>query len=259
MSTRTPLTKVVVLIPTYNERESLPLVVEKVRRLSPELDILVLEDNSPDGTGAVADELSAADPQVFVMHRQGKEGLGKAYLAGFRWAEEHGYDAVIEMDADGSHRAEHLPAMLAAGADADVVIGSRWVKGGKVENWPIQRILLSRLGNLYIRAALGMPVGDATAGFRLYRVSTFDRLGLDHVESAGFSFQADLTRRAVKAGLKIVEVPITFVERELGESKMDPNIMTEELKLVTRWGIADRSEQVHAILKQLRGRRSSGS
>lgn len=244
---RLPLNRVVVLIPTYNEAANLPVIVERVRGCAPSVDILVLDDNSPDGTGRIADGLAAADDQVKVMHRKGKEGLGAAYLAGFEWALAQGYDALVEMDADGSHRPEHLPELLAAAEDADVVIGSRWVPGGAVVNWPWHRKLLSVGGNQYIRLLLGMPVNDATAGFRVYRAEALRIMGLDHIESHGYCFQTDLTWRAVKAGLKIVEVPITFVEREVGDSKMTSDIFTESLSNVTAWGIRHRREQLASL------------
>ena len=195
---RPPIERVAVLIPTYNERENLPLIVARVREGVPDVDVAVLDDNSPDGTGQVADELAVADPKVTVIHRQGKEGLGAAYLAGFRWALDQGYDAVVEMDADGSHRPEDLPAMLEAAKDADLVIGSRYVRGGTVVNWPLSRKAISMGGNLYIRAILGMPVNDATAGYRVYRAGTLRRIGLGDVESAGYVFQTDLTVRTVR-------------------------------------------------------------
>lgn len=244
---RPPLAKVLVLIPTYNERENLPKIVQRVRASVPHLDILVLDDNSPDGTGAVADELAATDPQVKVLHRKGKEGLGAAYLAGFLWGLEQGYDALIEMDADGSHRPEHLPAMLQAAADADVVIGSRWVPGGSVVNWPVHRKALSVGGNQYIRILLGMPVNDATAGYRIYRAGALRAIGLEKVESHGYCFQTDLTWKAVRAGLTVVEVPITFVEREVGDSKMSSDIFKESLINVTLWGVKYRAGQIKAL------------
>lgn len=236
------------LIPTYNERENLPPIVERVRTCVPEADILVLDDNSPDGTGVVADALAAADERVQVLHRQGKEGLGAAYLAGFAWALERGYDAMVEMDADGSHQPEHLPMMLEAARDADLVIGSRYVPGGQVVNWPMERKAISIAGNVYIRAILGMPVHDATAGYRVYRAETLQTIGLDEVESAGYCFQADLTLRTVRAGLTIVEVPITFIERELGDSKMDGDVVRESMLRITGWGLAHRRQQLRALL-----------
>ncbi|GAB77168.1 dolichol-phosphate mannosyltransferase [Austwickia chelonae] len=252
---RPPLEKVVVLIPTYNERENLPVIAKRVREAVPECDILVLEDNSPDGTGEVADALAAEDDKIQVMHRKGKEGLGKAYLAGFEWAMEKGYDAVVELDADGSHRPEHLPSLLAAAANADVVIGSRWVPGGSVVNWPAHRKALSVYGNLYIAVLLGMPVRDATAGFRVYRTDALRMMGLEHVESHGYCFQTDLTWKAVKAGLEIVEVPIMFVEREIGDSKMSGDIVRESLINVTSWGLKYRAGQVKSAFGRARSGR----
>ena len=245
---RPPLQRVAVLIPTYNERDTLPVVVRRVREVTPDVDIMVLDDNSPDGTGAVADALAADDPQVHVLHRAGKEGLGAAYLAGFRWALDAGYDAVVEMDADGSHRPEHLPTLLAAAADADAVIGSRWIRGGSVVNWPLHRKALSVGGNIYVKVLLGMPVHDATAGYRVYRADALRTMGLDDVASQGYCFQTDLTWRAVKAGLTVVEVPITFVEREVGASKMSRDIMTESLRRITGWGVAYRTRQVRELV-----------
>lgn len=247
---RPPIERVAVLIPTYNERENLPLIVARVRECVPDVDVVVLDDNSPDGTGQVADELAAADPKVAVVHRQGKEGLGAAYLAGFRWALDQGYDAVVEMDADGSHRPEDLPAMLEAAKDADLVIGSRYVRGGTVVNWPLSRKAISMGGNLYIRAILGMPVNDATAGYRVYRADTLRRIGLDDVESAGYVFQTDLTVRTVRAGLRVVEVPITFIEREIGESKMDGDVVKESMRRITGWGLEHRRQQAEQILRR---------
>lgn len=245
-----PVRRVLICIPTYNERENLPLVVAGVREHAPEADILVLDDNSPDGTGALADELAAADEHVHVLHRAGKEGLGMAYLAGFDWGLERGYDAIMEMDADGSHQPKYLPAMIAAIADADVVIGSRYVRGGSVVNWPATRKALSMGGNLYIRMILGMGVHDATAGFRVYRASALRTIGLEQVASQGYCFQTDLTVRAVRAGLKIVEVPIEFVEREIGASKMNNDIVKESMARITRWGIEHRTGQVKKLVKR---------
>jgi dolichol-phosphate mannosyltransferase len=235
---------VLVVVPTYNEREALPAIVARTRDAVPTAHILVADDNSPDGTGAVADALAAADTHVHVLHREGKLGLGAAYLAGFRWGSAHGYDTLVEMDADGSHPPERLPALLDALADADVAIGSRWVPGGEVVNWPRTRELLSRGGNTYARLLLGVPVHDATAGFRAYRRSALERLDLADVQSQGYCFQVDLTRRAAAAGLRIVEVPITFVERQVGDSKMSRAIVAEALWRVTAWGIADRTRRL---------------
>jgi dolichol-phosphate mannosyltransferase len=247
LSDRT-IERVLVCIPTYNERENLPAVVRRVRESVPSADILVLDDNSPDGTGEVADELAASDPGLHVLHRAGKEGLGRAYLAGFGWALERGYDAVVEMDADGSHQPEQLPALLAAvRSGADLVIGSRWVRGGSVVNWPMHRKALSVGGNLYIRVLLGMPVHDATAGYRVYTADALRRIGLHDVASQGYSFQTDLTRRAVALGMTVVEVPITFVEREVGDSKMSGAIMRESLQRITAWGVRHRADQLRHL------------
>jgi dolichol-phosphate mannosyltransferase len=244
------LGRVLVCIPTYNERENLPLVVRRIRAAVPAADLLVLDDSSPDGTGEVADALAAEDDHVQVMHRAGKEGLGRAYLAGFHRALADGYDAIVEMDADGSHQPEQLPALLAALRDADVVIGSRWVRGGSVVNWPLHRKALSVGGNLYIRALLGMPVHDATAGFRVYTADALRRIGLHDVASQGYSFQTDLTRRAVALGLRVVEVPITFIEREIGSSKMSGAIMRESLQRITVWGVHHRADQLRRLRRR---------
>ncbi len=248
---RPPLTRVAVLIPTYNERENLAPIVHRVRAATPDVDVVVLDDASPDGTGEVADQLAAADDRVHVIHRPGKHGLGAAYLEGFHWAMDAGYDAVVEMDADGSHQPEHLPALLDAARDADLVIGSRWVPGGSVVNWPVHRKALSVGGNVYTRLLLGMPVSDATAGFRVYRTDALRRIGLSDVASQGYCFQVDLTWRAVRRGLTVVEVPITFVEREVGDSKMSRDVMTESLRRITSWGVGYRGAQVRSRVARL--------
>ena len=244
------LERIVVIIPTYNEAENLPLIVQRVRTAVPTVDILVADDNSPDGTGDIADALAAADASVKVMHRQGKEGLGAAYLAGLAWAIDNGYDAVVEMDADGSHQPEQLPRLLKALEDADLVLGSRWVPGGAVQNWPKSRELLSRGGSTYTRLALGIDVHDATGGYRAFRTSALKALNLEQVESAGYCFQIDLAWRALQAGLNIREVPITFVEREIGESKMSQSIVVEALWRVTVWGAEHRFNQLKSALKK---------
>jgi dolichol-phosphate mannosyltransferase len=244
---RPPIGKIVVLIPTYNERENVSLIVSRLRAAVPEADVLVLDDYSPDGTGQVADQLAAADSQVRVLHRKSKEGLGAAYLAGFAWALEHGYDVMVEMDADGSHQPEQLGSLLGALAGADVVLGSRWVPGGSVVNWPFHRKFLSVGGNLYVRVLLGMPIGDATGGFRAYRASALRTLDLHEVASQGYCFQVDLAWRAIRAGLTVVEVPITFVERTIGDSKMSQDIVNESLRSITMWGARYRIGQVRSL------------
>ncbi len=232
--------RVLVVLPTYDERASLPGVIRRLRDCRPDVDALVVDDASPDGTGAVADALAACDPAVHVLHRAGKDGLGRAYLDGFAWGLERGYDVLVEMDADGSHPPEQLGRLLERLAKADVVIGSRYVPGGAVLDWPRRRLLLSRGGNVYTRLMLGLPVHDATAGYRAYRAEGLARMDLADVESEGYCFQVDLTRRAVAAGLRLSEVPITFVEREQGQSKMSSDIVREALWNVTRWGVRDR-------------------
>jgi dolichol-phosphate mannosyltransferase len=228
------------VVPTYNEIENLADIVARVRRAVPAVDLLLVDDGSPDGTGELADRIAADDPQVRVLHRTVKEGLGAAYRAGFRAALDAGYDVIGEMDADGSHQPEQLPALFAALADADLVIGSRWVPGGSVVNWPWHRRALSQAGNLYTRALLGMPVRDATAGFRLYRRRTLEAVHLERVQSLGYVFQVELVHRTLQAGLRVVEVPIEFVERVRGDSKMTPDVARESLVRITRWGLAQR-------------------
>jgi dolichol-phosphate mannosyltransferase len=242
--------RVLVVIPTYDERENLELIVDRVRRATPRVDILVADDNSPDGTGDIADRIAAADNQVHVLHRAGKQGLGAAYLAGFAWALDRGYDAVVEMDADGSHQPEQLPRLLEALGRADVVLGSRWVPGGRVENWPAHRLFLSRGGNTYTRLALGIPVKDATGGYRAFRRAALEALDLADVASQGYCFQVDLAWRAVQRGLRVVEVPITFVERVRGDSKMSGSIVRESLTKVTQWGIRHRLDQLRGLTRR---------
>jgi dolichol-phosphate mannosyltransferase len=233
------LGRVLVIVPTYNERENLPMIVGRLREAVPEAHLLVADDDSPDGTGAIADDLAASDDHVHVLHRPGKQGLGAAYIAGFRWGLSEGFDVLVEMDADGSHRPEELPLLLdALGAGADLVIGSRWVPGGRLVNWPASREFLSRGANTYARLMLGVPVRDTTAGFRAYRASTLEKIGLDDVQSEGYCFQIDLTLRTIRHGLRVAEVPITFVERTAGASKMSRSIVAEATWRVTLWGLA---------------------
>jgi dolichol-phosphate mannosyltransferase len=245
--------RVLVVIPTYDEAENLEIIVDRVRRAVPEVDVLVADDNSPDGTGEIADRLAAADPQVHVLHRAGKQGLGAAYVAGFGWAREHGYEAVVEMDADGSHAPEELPRLLDMLTDADMVIGSRWVRGGKVLNWPLHRLILSRGGNLYTRLALGMPIRDATGGYRVYRMPVLDKIDVESVASQGYCFQVDLAWRAYRSGFRCAEVPITFAERERGASKMSSSIVREAFWRVTVWGTRARLAALRRIVGGRRG------
>lgn len=232
--------RVAVIVPTYNERDNIEMIVARVRAAVPSADLLVVDDGSPDGTGDLADKLAAEDSSVHVLHRPGKAGLGAAYIAGFRWALDEDYGAVVEMDADGSHSPEELPALLSALAGADVVLGSRWVPGGKVLNWPKSREVLSRGGNAYARLMLGIKLRDATGGYRAYRASALRRIGLDHIQSQGYCFQIDLALRAVQAGLHVTEVPITFTERIHGTSKMSRAIVAEAFWRVAIWAASGR-------------------
>jgi len=243
------LGRVAVIVPTYNERENLEPIVGRVRASVAAADILVIDDNSPDGTGEVADKLAAADPHVHVLHRQAKSGLGSAYVTGFGWALDRGYGVLVEMDADGSHDPAELPALLAALEHADLVIGSRWVPGGTVLNWPKSREILSRGANTYARIMLGIGIRDATAGYRAYRADTLRAVGLEQVISRGYCFQIDLVLRSLRAGLAVTEVPITFTERTRGASKMSKAIVAEAFWRVTQWGVAAR----------LRGRNAAGN
>jgi dolichol-phosphate mannosyltransferase len=244
--------RVLVIIPTYNEADNIRIIVGRLRSAVPSVDVLIADDNSPDGTGAIADELAATDTQIHVLHRAGKQGLGAAYLAGFAWAGEHHYDAVVEMDADGSHAPEQLPRLLDALAEADAVLGSRWVRGGTVVNWPWHRWMISRTGNLYVRLALGMTIKDATGGYRAYRMPVLDKMDIATVASQGYCFQVDLAWRAYRSGFRVVEVPITFAERERGASKMSSAIVREALWRVTVWGSQARLRTARARLSGTR-------
>jgi dolichol-phosphate mannosyltransferase len=247
MTASAALGPILVIIPTYNESENIARIISRTRSAVPDAHILIADDNSPDGTGKLADEIASTDDHVHVMHRLGKEGLGAAYLAGFEWGLNAGYEVLVEMDADGSHQPEQLSVLLAALADADLVLGSRWVKGGEVLNWPKSREALSRAGNLWTRLALGIPLHDATGGYRAFRRKTLLGLGLDNVASSGYCFQVDLAWRALKAGFRVVEVPITFIEREYGDSKMSQRIVVEALVRTTLWGVAHRAKQLRAL------------
>src|SRR4051812_10729820 len=232
--------RVLVVVPTYNEAQNLEPILERLHASVPTAHALVVDDGSPDGTGELAEKLATVDPRVHVLRRRAKTGLGTAYIAGFRWAREHGYDVVVEMDADGSHAPEQLPALLDALASADLVLGSRYVPGGAVTDWPAHRLLLSRAGNRYTRWALRLPLTDATGGYRAARAELIDRLPFDDVASQGYCFQVDWAWRAVRAGARVREVPITFTERAFGRSKMSASIVGEALVRVTVWGLQDR-------------------
>jgi len=235
--------RVLVVVPTYNERDNLELIAGRLHAAVPDADLLVVDDASPDGTGQIADRMAEQSDWVHVLHREGKAGLGAAYVAGFLWAAEKDYDVVVEMDADGSHAPEQLPDLLRGLEDADLVLGSRYVAGGQVVNWPKSRELLSRGGNAYTRLLLRLPLRDATGGYRAYRRTVLDDLPLAEISSQGYCFQVDLAWQTWRRGFRVVEVPITFVERERGESKMSRKIVAEALWRVTLWGLRSRRHE----------------
>ncbi|WHT16125.1 polyprenol monophosphomannose synthase [Crossiella sp. CA-258035] len=247
-----PPSPVLVVIPTYNERENVQLIVGRLHATLPEAHVLVVDDGSPDGTGEVADQMAAGDERgrIHVMHRTEKAGLGAAYIAGFKWALEREYAAVVEMDADGSHAPEDLPRLLNALIDSDLVLGSRYVTGGKVVNWPWHRQFLSRGGNIYSKLALGVRLNDITGGYRAFRREVLDKIIQDGVQSQGYCFQVDLAWRTILGGYRVVEVPITFTERAIGVSKMSGNIVTEALWRVTQWGAKHRVDQVKKVFRK---------
>ncbi|WOC14077.1 polyprenol monophosphomannose synthase [Gordonia sp. MP11Mi] len=235
--------RALVVVPTFNERENLPLIVERLFTALPDIHLLVVDDSSPDGTGDVADRLAGDDAagRIHVLHRTAKDGLGKAYLAGFAWGLGRDYRVIVEMDADGSHAPEQLHRLLSGINDgADLVIGSRYVPGGALVNWPKRRELLSKGANTYARLALGAKINDITAGYRAFRREVLEKIGLDEVESAGYCFQIDLAWRTLQHGFTVREVPITFTERAIGESKMDGGVIAESFISVARWGIQGR-------------------
>lgn len=229
--------RTLVAMPTYNESANLESMLLRILAATPEVNVLVVDDNSPDGTGQLADAFAARDSRVHVLHRPGKGGLGAAYRAGFQWGLDHDYEVLVEMDADGSHQPEQLPLLLEAIEDADLVIGSRWVPGGSVVNWPLSRKILSLGGNLYTRICLGVRTQDATGGFRAFRATAVQRIGMLQGSAQGYVFQVDNTYRAHRAGLRIVEVPIEFVERVAGVSKMSRAIVIEAMASVTVWAL----------------------
>jgi dolichol-phosphate mannosyltransferase len=237
--------RTLVIIPTYNELENLPLIMGRVHKARPEVHVLVVDDSSPDGTGDLADQLALADPdRVHVLHRTAKDGLGAAYLAGFAWGLARKYSVLVEMDADGSHAPEQLYRLLdAIDQGADLAIGSRYVEGGTVRNWPWRRLVLSKTANTYSRLLLGVGIHDITAGYRAYRREALEKLDLSAVDSKGYCFQIDLTWRTINSGFTVVEVPITFTERELGVSKMSGSNIREAMTKVAQWGIGGRIDQ----------------
>lgn len=244
--------RVLVVIPTYNERDNIESIVDRLLAAVPSANVLVVDDGSPDGTGKVADAMASADDRVSVLHRSVKAGLGAAYIAGFDWGLDRGYDTLVEMDADGSHAPEQLPRLLGALRHGDVVLGSRWVPGGRVQNWPKSREALSRGASLYTRLALGIGLRDATAGYRAYRRDVLDSIDYATVTSAGYCFQIDLAWRAIRSGYRVVEVPITFTERERGESKMSGSIVREAFWRVAQWGLEHRVGQLRHALRGAR-------
>lgn len=276
--------RVLVITPTYDELESLPVTLARLRAAVPWADVLVVDDGSPDGTGDLADRIAAADPAVHVLHRPRKSGLGGAYTAGFTWGLQRGYQVLVEMDADGSHAPEQLVSLLAAvgvrravGGEgpsggrsgsshegeeslggADLALGSRWVPGGRVVDWPLTRQLLSRGGNTWARWAMGVPLRDATGGYRAYRARALHAVDLPSVRSEGYCYQLDLAARVVRAGLPVVEVPITFTERAAGASKMSRAIVVEALWRTTAWGARRRADQLLALVGRARTRRRAG-
>lgn len=244
-----PSPHTLVVIPTFNELENLPLILNRLRQARPDVHVLIVDDGSPDGTGRLADEMAAADPdRIHVLHRTAKAGLGAAYLAGFAWGLSRQYAVLVEMDADGSHAPEQLYRLLdAIDAGADVAIGSRYVGGGTVRNWPWRRLALSKTANTYSRLLLGVPIHDITAGYRAYRRGVLEKIDLAAVDSKGYCFQIDLTWRAINNGFSVVEVPITFTERELGVSKMSGSNIREAMVKVARWGIGGRINRLRGV------------
>ena len=228
--------KVLVIMPTFNEAGNIERATSELFRFNPDVYLLVVDDGSPDGTGELAEQLAAKDKRISVLHRKDKQGLGAAYIAGFNYAFDLAFDFVVEMDADGSHRAEDLPRLLAICQDNDLVIGSRYVRGGKTQNWPLHRQWLSRGGNIYAKIMLGSKLNDMTAGFRVFRTSFLQEMDLATINARGYSFQIEMAYRTIQLGGRTAEVPITFIEREIGESKMSGNIVTEALMLMTKFG-----------------------
>jgi dolichol-phosphate mannosyltransferase len=227
--------KCLVVLPTYNERENLPQIAPRILEQGPHFDLLVVDDNSPDGTGQLADEMAANDPRIAVLHRAEKRGLGTAYLAGFKYALERGYDFIFEMDADFSHDPADLPRLLAAAQDADWVIGSRWVSGGGTRNWSWLRKLISRGGSLYARGVLGIPIADLTSGFKCFRRGVLASLNLDSIGSNGYAFQVEVNYLLKRRGYRVAEAPIVFVDRRVGQSKMSSGIVLEAMLMVLRY------------------------
>jgi dolichol-phosphate mannosyltransferase len=231
--------KSLVIVPTYNEAENIRELVPRILEQDPGMEILVVDDNSPDGTGALVETIRAAEPRLHILHRPQKRGLGTAYVAGFHYALEHDYDLVFEMDADFSHDPDSIPAFLDAVKEADLVLGSRYLNGVTVVNWPLTRLVLSYSANLYTRIITGLPVKDATGGFKCFRRTTLERIDLERVHSDGYGFQIEMNFKAWRKGLRIKEIPILFVDRRVGISKMNRKIIWEAMWLVWKLRLFD--------------------
>ena len=234
------MNQTLIVMPTYNERENLPRMAQRLRDLPVQVDLLVVDDNSPDGTGQIADELAAKYPQVHVLHRAEKNGLGRAYLAGFQWALERQYEFVCEMDGDFSHNPDDIPMFLEAAQDADLVLGSRYINGIRIINWPLSRLMLSKSAAQYVQIITGMPFTDPTGGYKCFRRRSLEAIDLAAVRSNGYSFQIELTHKLWRQGFKVVEVPIIFTERVQGHSKMSGHIVREALIMVWRLWLQNR-------------------
>ena len=228
------MNQTLIIVPTYNERENLPRMAERLLKLPVAVDLLVVDDHSPDGTGKIADELTGKYPPIHVLHRAEKNGLGRAYIAGFKWALEHGYEFIFEMDCDLSHNPDDVPTFLTAAKDADLVLGSRYLGGIRVINWPLSRLMLSRCAGKYVKLVTGMPFTDPTGGYKCFRRRALESLNFDRIQSNGYSFQIETTHRLWMEGMKIVEVPIIFTERAEGHSKISRHIVAEALWMVWR-------------------------
>jgi dolichol-phosphate mannosyltransferase len=226
--------KTLVIVPTFNERENLPPLVDRLMHLPTPVEVLVVDDNSPDGTGKLADDIAAKNPMVHVLHRQEKNGLGRAYIAGFKWALERDYEFIFEMDGDFSHNPDDIPAFLKAAQDADLVLGSRYRNGIRVINWPLRRLMLSMGAAKYVQIITGMPISDPTGGYKCFRRRTLMALNLDEIRSNGYSFQIEMTHKIWRQGMRVAETPIIFTDRFLGSSKMSRKIVWEALFMVWR-------------------------
>ena len=228
------MNRTLVVVPTYNERDNLPPLVQRLLGLSVTVDLLVVDDNSPDGTGKIADELAAEFPAVHVLHRNEKSGLGRAYIAGFKWALERGYEFVFELDGDFSHNPDDIPMFLEAAKEADLVLGSRYLNGIRIINWPLSRLILSKSAAKYVQTVTGMPFSDPTGGYKCFRRRALEAINLEEVRSNGYSFQIEMTHKLWRQGMKVVEVPIVFTDRFQGHSKMSGHIVREALFMVVR-------------------------